>query len=137
MKISLRRFLIVTTSDGMKLDTLPSLADHCRRLLAAVKDACAPERRPGLLAGPIALLHWIRTRRMLREAVAALEHFKALMEQLLVLLEDFRAGKLNGPDAPPAQQIIPAATMTTGPLVAWIAGSILGSSPRTAMTIKN
>jgi hypothetical protein len=49
---------------------------------------------------------------MRREAAAALEQFKTLMEQFLVLLEDFRAGKLSGPDAPAAQQIIPAARMT-------------------------
>jgi hypothetical protein len=82
--------------------TLPNLADHLRRLLEAVQDACGMGRRRGLLAGPMALLMWICTRRMRKEIEAAAKQFAAMMERLLVLLEDFRAGKLTAPNAPEA-----------------------------------
>jgi hypothetical protein len=72
----------------------PDLADHLRRLLEVVGEACAAEGRRGWLAGPLALLLWIRTWRERREAAMVLEQFKALTEAFLVLLEDFRAGKL-------------------------------------------
>ena len=87
-----------------KNSALPDLACHLRRLLEAVKDACGVEGRRGWLAAPMALLMWIRTRRARKEAAMALEQFKALMEQLLVLLEDFRAGKLNAPATPEAHE---------------------------------
>jgi hypothetical protein len=85
----------------MIMTAATNLADHLRCLLEAVKDACGMAGRPRLLAGPIALLVWIRTWRMRRERAMMLEQFKALLEQFLVLLEDFRAGKLSEPNAPP------------------------------------
>jgi hypothetical protein len=84
--------------------THPDLAYHLRRLLEVVKGACAEEGRWGWLAGPVALLTWIRTRRERREAAMAMEAVKGLVEALLGLLEDFRAGKLptqTTPDPPP------------------------------------
>jgi hypothetical protein len=71
-----------------------TLADHLRRLLEAVKGEVRAEGWRGLLAGPMALLMWMRTRRMRKEIEVAAKHFAAMMEQLLVLLEDYRAGKL-------------------------------------------
>jgi hypothetical protein len=85
---------------SMTMIATTNLADHLRRLLEAV-DTCVMAGRPRLLAGPMALLVWIRTWRMRRERAMMLEQFKALLEQFLVLLEDFRAGKLSGRDAPP------------------------------------
>ncbi len=52
------------------------------------------EGRRGWLAGPMALLGWIRARRERREREAALEQFGALVEAFVMLLEDFRAGRL-------------------------------------------
>jgi hypothetical protein len=81
------------------------LADHLRRLLQAVKGACGLDGcRLGLLAGPMALLVWIRTRLMRKEIEAAAKHFATLVEQLLVLLEDYRAGKLTAQNAPPLHE---------------------------------
>ena len=74
--------------------THPDLAYHLRRLIETVKGACAEERRWGWLAGSVALLTWLRTRRERREAAMAMEAVKGLLEGLLGLLEDFRAGKL-------------------------------------------
>jgi len=74
--------------------THPDLAYHLRRLIETVKGACAEEGRWGWLAGPVALLTWIRTRRERREAAMAMEAVKGLLEGLLGLLEDFRAGRL-------------------------------------------
>lgn len=59
-----------------------------------------PGRAPGLLAGPMALLAWIRTRRSRKEAAAMLQQFKALLGQLVVLLEEVRAGKSSEPNSP-------------------------------------
>ena len=80
--------------------TLPDLAYHLRSLLEAVKEACAEKGRWGWLAAPVALLTWIRTRRERREREVAVEQFKGLLEGLLGLLEDFRAGKLTA-ETPP------------------------------------
>ena len=78
-----------------------SLTDHFHRFLDAVKEACGLPTHRGLLAAPMALLLWFRTRRMRKEAAAAMaEAFQALIGQLVVLLEDFRAGKLPPPNAP-------------------------------------
>jgi hypothetical protein len=55
---------------------------------------------------------------MRKEIEAAAKQFAAMMEQLLVLLEEYRAGRLTAPNAPPgvaarrALQITPAALMT-------------------------
>ena len=72
----------------------PDLASHLRRLLEAVKEACAVEGRWGWLAGPMALLTWVRTRRERREAAEAMQAFQGLVEAFLTMLEDFRAGRL-------------------------------------------
>jgi hypothetical protein len=56
----------------------------------------------------MALLLWFRTRRMRKEAAAAMaEAFRALMEQFAALLEDFRAGKLTAPTMPEVQDTPP------------------------------
>lgn len=73
---------------------LPDLAQSLRRLLEGVKEACCVEGRWGWLAGPMALLTWLRTRRERREAALAMAAFQGLVEQLLSMLEDFRAGRL-------------------------------------------
>ena len=73
---------------------LPDLAQSLRRLLEGVKEACGVEGRWGWLAGPMALLTWLRTRRERREAALAMAAFQGLVEQLLSMLEDFRAGRL-------------------------------------------
>ena len=87
----------------MEPTAVASLTDRFHRFLEAVREACGLDGRRGLLAGPMALLLWIRTRRMRKEAAAAVaEAFQALMEQFAVLLEDFRAGKLPPPNAPEA-----------------------------------
>ena len=82
----------------MKTPSAPSLTDRCRGLLEAVLGACGLEQGRGLLAGPLALLMWIRTRRLRKEAAAFAEHFRVLMEQLLALLEAYQAGKLPAPE---------------------------------------
>ena len=71
----------------------PDLAQHLRRLVAAV--TCAVEGRWRWL--PMALLTWVRERRMRREQEAALALFQSLMGQLLAMLEDFRAGNAVRP----------------------------------------
>ena len=75
----------------------PNLADRFRSLLEEVKGALG-ERRRGLLGGPLALLMWIRTRRERKEAEAALEQVKALLQAFVALLEELQAGKAA--DAP-------------------------------------
>jgi hypothetical protein len=66
----------------MQTTAAASLTDHFHRFLEAVKEAFGLEGRYGLLAGPMALLFWLRTRRMRKEAAAAMaEAFRALMEQ--------------------------------------------------------
>ena len=52
------------------------------------------EGRWGWLAGPMALLTWVRTRRERREAAEAMQAFQGLVEAFLTMLEDFRAGRL-------------------------------------------
>jgi len=85
----------------------PDLAGTFRHLLQVVTDALGAERRRGLLAGPLALLMWMRTRRMRKEREEALAQFRVLIEEFLALLEDFRAGKLAPataePDTPPGR----------------------------------
>ena len=81
--------------------TLPDLADRTRCLLAAVTGALRAERR----WGPMALLAWLRTRRQRREAAAALAEFKALTEAFLLLVEQFRAGKLAAQEAPDGDDV--------------------------------
>jgi hypothetical protein len=89
--------------------TLPDLADRFRCLLNAVTGALCSERRWwGWLGGPMALLVWMRTRRMRREAAAMLEQFKALIERLLALLEEHRAGKLTAANAPQVSEVLEA-----------------------------
>jgi hypothetical protein len=79
----------------MQTTAVASLTDHFHRFLKAVQEACGLHTGRGLLAAPMALLLWIRTRRMRKEAAAAMaEAFQALIQQFAVLLEDFRAGKL-------------------------------------------
>jgi len=49
----------------------PDLADQFRRLIAAVTGALRLDGRGGVLAGPLALLMWFRTRRLRKEAEEA------------------------------------------------------------------
>src|SRR6516225_8810483 len=79
----------------------PDMAWHLRRLLEAVKGAaCALEGRWGWLAGPLALLLRIWTRRERREAAEAMATVQGLLEAFLGLLEDFRAGRLVAESGP-------------------------------------
>ena len=71
----------------------PDLADQLRRLLATVTGALRAEGWRGWLGGAMALVTWIRTRRERREAAAALEQFKGLIEAFLVLLEEYPGGE--------------------------------------------
>jgi hypothetical protein len=87
----------------MQTTAVASLTDHFHRFLEAVQEACGLHAGRGLLTAPMALLLWIRTRRVRKEAAAAMaEAFQALMQQFTVLLEDFRAGKLTAPNATPS-----------------------------------
>jgi len=103
-----RRFLLqcgatVSIYDRMMLEQpRPTLSDHLHRLLEAVKDACGVEGRRGLFAGPMALLVWLQTRRMRKEAAAMAEQFKLLLERFVVLWDNVLAGKPGEPVAPPA-----------------------------------
>jgi hypothetical protein len=136
------------------------LADAFRHLLQVVKGALGGERRRGLFSGPLALLTWMRTRREHKEREEALQQFKALLEEFLALLADFRAGKLAADMTPPVYDAQPKAPQVrqsgpswrriveTWPLLRFSelyaasgvgqerpslrpTGSILGSSPRT------
>jgi hypothetical protein len=79
----------------------PDMAWHLRRLLEAVKEvACGLEGRWGWLAGPIALLARMWTRRERREAAAAMQAVQGMLEGFLGLIEDFRAGRLVAENAP-------------------------------------
>jgi hypothetical protein len=85
----------------MQTTAVASLTDHFHRFLEAVKEACGLQTGQGLFAGPMALLLWIRTRRMRKEAAAAMaEALRALMQEFTVLLEQFREGKLLPPVTP-------------------------------------
>jgi hypothetical protein len=61
----------------------PTLTDYLRHLLEVVKEACGKEGRRGLLAGPMALLMWIRTRRMRKEAAEMMEQVKGCSKSSL------------------------------------------------------
>jgi hypothetical protein len=98
----------------METTAAASLTDQFRRLIEAVKGAFGLERRRGLLAGPMAPLFWLRARRMRREAEAAAKQFVVMMEQFLVLLKDFRAGKLTAPAAPELDEAWEAAEAEPG-----------------------
>ena len=78
---------------------LPDLADQFRRLCEAVIDGLRAEGW-GWLGAPLALLTWIRTRRMRKEAEASAQYVKALMDEFLLLLQQFREGKLPAPTPP-------------------------------------
>jgi hypothetical protein len=97
---------------------LSALTDHFYRFLEAVKEACGLQRRRGLLAGPMALLMWIQARRMRKEAAAMMEQaFRALIEQFAVLLEEYRAGKLNAQNATQVEDPLRKAKLpATGPI---------------------
>ena len=73
----------------------PDMAWHLRRLLEAVKDACGLEGRWRWLTGPMALVAWVWTRRERQEAVVAMTAFQGMVETLLGIVEDFRAGRLR------------------------------------------
>jgi hypothetical protein len=99
----------------MQTTAVASLTDHFRRFLEAVQEACGLPGTRRLLAAPMALLLWIRTRRMRKEAAAAMaEAFRALMEQFAVLLEDFRAGKLPASAAPEVSEAEQVAEVKPG-----------------------
>src|SRR5690242_2324112 len=72
----------------------PDMARHLRRLLAAVKDACGLEGRWRWLTGPMALVAWFWTGRERREAAEMMAAFQGMVETLLGMVEDFRAGRL-------------------------------------------
>jgi len=72
----------------------PDMAWHLRRLLEAVKDACGLEGRWRWLTGPLALVAWVWTRRERQEAAVAMTAFRGMVETLLGIVEDFRAGRL-------------------------------------------
>ena len=89
----------------------PSLTDRFRSLLEAVKEGCAREKQWGLLAGPMALVAWIRTRRERKEAVAVMEQVKTLLEEFVALLAEVAAAEANageGADAvaPPSPRLV-------------------------------
>jgi hypothetical protein len=98
----------------MQPTAVASLTDRFRRLLEAVKGSFGLERRRGLLAGPMTLLLWLRTRWMRREIEAAATQFVRLMEQFLALLEDYRAGKLPAPPTPEVGEAREAAEAKPG-----------------------
>ena len=112
----------------------PDMAWHLRRLLEAVKEAaCGLEGRWRWLAGPLALLMRICTRRERREAAEAMRAVQGLLEAFLGLLEDFRAGRLkpevdaeaeeNRPDSAVA---CPASSHSVGPHRARAMGTPVG-----------
>lgn len=65
----------------MNTSAAHSLADHARRLLETVRGTYARDARRALFAGPMALLMWIRTRRMRKETEAAAKLFAEMMQQ--------------------------------------------------------
>jgi hypothetical protein len=80
----------------------PDMAWLLRRLLETVNEAaCGLEGRWRWLAGPLALLTGMRTRRERREAAEAMQAVQGMLQGFLTLLEDFRAGRLV-PVAPSA-----------------------------------
>jgi hypothetical protein len=79
----------------MEPTAVAALTDHFHRFVQAVKEACGLPASRGLLAAPMALIMWICTRRIRKEAAAAMaDSLQALTHQLAVLLEQFREGKL-------------------------------------------
>jgi hypothetical protein len=87
-----------------KNSALPDLAHCLGRLLETVKEACGVEVRRGWLAGPMALLIWVRTRRERKERAAALEAFKALLEEFLAVLKEVAAGTIPAEPEPEVAQ---------------------------------
>jgi hypothetical protein len=95
----------------MDVSVSTSLVDRFRSLLEAVKEGCARERQWGLLAGPMALVAWIRTRRERKEAAAVMEQVKTLLEEFVALLAEVAAAEANageGADAvaPPSPRLV-------------------------------
>jgi hypothetical protein len=80
--------------------THPDLADWIRLLLEAVTGASCAEGWRGRVRGPMTLLLWIATPRKRKQAAAAQKAIKELGEELLVLWEAYRAGKLAAQNAP-------------------------------------
>jgi hypothetical protein len=78
----------------------PDLVHSLRSLLKAVRERCALEGRWGWLAAPMAVVTWAWRWRMRREQALALAAFQGMLEQLLVIVEDFRAGKFSAPPIP-------------------------------------
>ena len=94
----------------------PDMAWHLRRLLEAVKEAaCGLEGRWGWLAGPIALVAWMWTRKERREAAEAMAAVQGMLQAFLGLIEDFGPGRLIPQSA--AQE--DAAPAPVGPRPAW------------------
>jgi hypothetical protein len=100
----------------------PSLADRFRSLLEAVKEGCAREKQWGLLAGPMALVTWIRTRRERKEAAAVMEQVKTLLEEFVALLKEVAAAEAGEPDAPAGNE--------AGEGMKCVGGAITDPSPR-------
>ena len=91
----------------MTTNPLSSLTGHYRRFLEAAATAYALEERCGLLAVPMALWMWMRSWRARKEAAAAVaEALQAFMQQLALLAQLARDGKL----------VVPAAAQARGPV---------------------
>ena len=99
--------------------THPDMAWHLRRLLEAVKEAaCGLEGRWGWLAGPMALLAWMWTRRQRREAAEAMQAVQGMLAAFLGLIEDFRAGRLVAENAPEEKERPATDGVVAGPISA-------------------
>src|SRR6185369_11179583 len=86
----------------------PDMAWHLRRLLEAVKEAaCGLEGRWRWLAGPLALLTRMLTRRERREAAEAMAAVQGMLQGFLTLLEDFRAGRLQPEVVEESEEVAP------------------------------
>jgi len=95
----------------MSIAATNSLTDKFRCLLEAVTGACEREKRWGLLAGPMALLMWFRTRRERKEAAAAMEQIKGLLTEFVALLEEAKARKADAAAAPAEEAPHPPASV--------------------------
>jgi len=104
----------------METNAVTALTDHYRRFLEAVKAACCLERRWGLLAGPMALLTLVRSRRARREAAEGLAAaLDALMQGIVLVLEEFRAGRLVAPVAEAPVQAVDGCAGAREGIAAW------------------